>query len=77
VAPHLAARLVRLLMVWRHLDDEQSWVRIAAVCGYADQAHMTHDWVAFAGASPSVWLADEQLPFVQDDEANQPASWTA
>ncbi len=42
---------------------------VAAVCGYADQAHMTHDWVTFAGLSPRAWLAEEQLPFVQDQDA--------
>jgi AraC-like DNA-binding protein len=42
---------------------------VAAVCGYADQAHMTHDWVTFAGSSPLAWLAEEQLPFVQDEVA--------
>ena len=30
VAPRMAARLVRLSMVWRHIDDERSWARIAA-----------------------------------------------
>jgi AraC-like DNA-binding protein len=42
---------------------------VAAVCGYADQAHMTHDWVTFAGSSPLAWMAEEQLPFVQDEVA--------
>jgi AraC-like DNA-binding protein len=52
VAPHLAARLLRLTMVWRHLDDEQSWVRIAAECGYADQAHLTREFRRFTGTTP-------------------------
>ena len=35
---------------------------IAAECGYADQAHMAREWRTLAGASPTQWLADEQLP---------------
>ena len=35
---------------------------IAADCGYADQAHMAREWRALAGASPTQWLAAEQLP---------------
>jgi AraC-like DNA-binding protein len=46
---------------------------VAAACGYADQAHMTREWNALAGASPSSWLAAEQLPFVQDGTADQGA----
>jgi AraC-like DNA-binding protein len=52
VAPHLAARLLRLSTVWRHLDDEQGWARIAAECGYADQAHLTREFRRFTGTTP-------------------------
>ncbi len=38
----------------------------AATCGYYDQAHMARDWNQLAGCPPSRWLADEELPFVQD-----------
>jgi AraC-like DNA-binding protein len=41
-------------------------VDIAATCGYADQAHLTRDWHALAGSSPTSWMAAEQLPIVQD-----------
>jgi AraC-like DNA-binding protein len=52
VTPYTAARLLRLSTVWRHFDDEQSWVRIAAECGYADQAHLTREFRRFTGTTP-------------------------
>ena len=57
VAPQLAARLVRLSTVWRHLDDEQSWARVAAECGYADQAHLTREFRRFTGTTPGALIA--------------------
>lgn len=38
---------------------------IAVECGYADQAHLTREWSALAGCSPTTW-AREEFPFVQD-----------
>jgi AraC-like DNA-binding protein len=34
-------------------------------CGYADQAHLTREWVALAGCAPTTWLREE-FPFLQD-----------
>jgi AraC-like DNA-binding protein len=48
------------------LPTHPSLASVAAVCGYADQAHMTREWNEFAGSPPTVWMRDEQLPFVQD-----------
>ena len=38
---------------------------LAATIGYADQAHLTREWQALAGCTPTRWLRDE-FPFVQD-----------
>jgi AraC-like DNA-binding protein len=57
VAPHLAARLLRLSTVWRHIDDEQTWARIAAESGYADQAHLIREFRHFTGTTPGALTA--------------------
>lgn len=38
---------------------------VALACGYADQAHLTRDWVELAGCPPTTWLREE-FPFLQD-----------
>jgi AraC-like DNA-binding protein len=38
---------------------------VAACAGYADQAHLTREWVRLAGCPPTTWMAEE-LPYVQD-----------
>jgi AraC-like DNA-binding protein len=41
---------------------------LAAVSGYADQAHLTREWRDFTGLPPSRWLAAE-FGFLQDTTA--------
>jgi AraC-like DNA-binding protein len=53
VAPRTAARLLRLSTVWRHIDDDQTWARIAAESGYADQAHLIREFRHFTGTTPA------------------------
>ncbi len=48
------------------LDHRPSLGDVAVRAGFYDQAHMTREWNDLAGCPPSVWLADEELPFVQD-----------
>lgn len=49
---------------------------VAASAGYADHAHMTREWVALAGCTPSTWLREE-FPYVQDVADPARASWEA
>lgn len=53
VAPHTAARLLRLSVVWQHLGDDHTWARIAAESGYADQAHLIREFRHFTGTTPA------------------------
>jgi AraC-like DNA-binding protein len=41
---------------------------VAAGSGYSDQAHLTREWTALAGCTPTTWLREE-FPFVQDPGA--------
>lgn len=68
MSPKVMSRVVRFERAQQmlRLPTRPSLASVAAVCGYADQAHMTRDFGEFAGSSPTVWMADELIPFVQD-----------
>jgi AraC-like DNA-binding protein len=74
--PKVMARVFRFerarMMLQR--PGPPSLARVAAECGYADQAHLTREWRDLAGATPTAWMSSEQLPIVQDGEALERAS---
>lgn len=47
---------------------------IAAAAGYADQAHLTREFVRYAGVSPAAWLAEE-FQNIQDGGHAQRSQW--
>ncbi|MGY2703269.1 helix-turn-helix domain-containing protein [Nocardioides sp. HB32] len=49
----------------RRLVGRAPLAEVAHRCGYADQAHLTREWVALAGCPPTTWLREE-FPFLQD-----------
>jgi AraC-like DNA-binding protein len=72
LTPKDAARVVRFERS-RWLVSEggrQTLADVAAECGFYDQAHMAREWRDLAGCPPSVWLATEDLPSVQDAAAD-------
>ena len=82
LGPKEAARVVRFDRARRGLAARLAAGRrpdlagLAAAAGYADQAHLTRDWRAFSGLSPSRWLAAE-IGFVQDGAPPRPAGSAA
>jgi AraC-like DNA-binding protein len=45
-------RVLRVIRAAREVD----WAEIALSCGYYDQAHFNHDFKAFSGINPSMYL---------------------
>lgn len=72
--PKVAARVLRFEQAVGRLKRRPSTklADLAAAVGYADQAHLTREWHSIAGCSPRQWMAEE-LPFVQDQAAADPA----
>lgn len=73
-APKAVARVMRFEHSRARVEQPGAVLaRVAAECGYADQAHMARDWRDLAGASPSAWLAAEHLRFVQGADGDDGA----
>ena len=67
LAPKLTARVLRFERAAAMVASGRcpSLALVAAMCGYADQAHMTRDWVQFSSMPPAEWLAVEGFHDVQ------------
>jgi AraC-like DNA-binding protein len=71
LAPKEAARVVRFDLTRRALaarvtrGGPPDLASLAVAAGFADQAHLTREWRALSGLSPTRWLAAE-FGFVQD-----------
>jgi AraC-like DNA-binding protein len=68
VTPKTLARIARFEQACALLKRAPGRIAdVAAAAGYHDQSHMTRDWRALGGCTPSTWIREE-LPFVQDYE---------
>lgn len=58
VAPKPFARVLRFARALRMLRGGRihNWAELADACGYADQAHLSRDFCAFAGSPPAAFL---------------------
>lgn len=71
LSPKLAARVMRFERANRAIKRRLaggtlSLAEVAGECGYADQSHLNRDWLQFAGTSPTRWLREDKIVFVQD-----------
>ena len=65
--PKTAARVRRFERSVSLVSDRRRRLsEVAAVCGYADQAHLARDWRSLAGLPPSRWR-DEDVLAVTDE----------
>ena len=64
LAPQQLRRIARFQAA-RRIIGHRPLAEVAATCGYADQAHLSRDWCALAGCTPTTWLREE-FPIVQD-----------
>ncbi|HZX69715.1 MAG TPA: helix-turn-helix domain-containing protein [Rhodanobacter sp.] len=57
--PKRYARLLRFrdVVTQAHSHASVNWSRVAADCGYCDQAHLTHEFREFAGVTPTAFMA--------------------
>ena len=65
--PKTVARVVRFERLLSQVGQARGteWSRIAAECGYYDQAHMNRDFREFAGTTPTDYLTRLSLTSVQ------------
>lgn len=76
LSPKVAARILRFEQAHRLATraDPAPWAEIAAVAGYADQAHMSRDWHGFTDMSPTAWRDSDVLIGPEADEASRAAA---
>jgi AraC-like DNA-binding protein len=65
LSPKQVARIARFERSRAGLVAGRPLAEVAAVCGFADQAHLSREWRAMAGYPPREWQQTE-LPFLQD-----------
>jgi len=65
LGPKLLCRILRFQQVFRAVErEDKNWARIAADCGYHDQAHLIRDFRQFAGQTPAL-LFEHFTPFAE------------
>ena len=65
LSPRQLARIGRFERAQALAQAGMPLAETAHRAGFADQAHLTREWVALAGCPPTTWLREE-FPFLQD-----------
>lgn len=74
LGPKLLCRILRFQQVFRAVErSDRNWAKIAADCGYYDQAHLIRDFRQFAGQTPSI-LFENLTSFAEFLTRKQPTS---
>ena len=81
VTPKEAARIMRFTHAVTRIGQavragSLDLAAVAAECGYADQSHLTREFHAMAGTSPSGWVAEE-FPNLQAGGHRYAREWEA
>lgn len=72
--PKALARAFRFdHVVARLAAGERGLAALALEAGYADQAHLTREFTAMAGCSPTAWLVEERRNLQDGGHRNRPA----
>lgn len=72
--PKALARAFRFdHVVARLAAGERRLAALALEAGYADQAHLTREFTAMAGCSPTAWLVEERRNLQDGGHRNRPA----
>lgn len=66
VTPKQACRLRRFELAVEMVRGEHSLAEAASVAGFADQPHLTREWRALTGQTPTQWQREDTLAFIQD-----------
>ena len=75
ISPKQLARAFRFDGVIARLSEgSRTLAEVAAVTGYADQAHLTREFRQMAGCSPTQWLAEERRNIQDGGHRNRPES---
>lgn len=62
MTPKRYCRLLRFQNVVRQIASRESvnWAELALACGFCDQAHLVHEFRAFSGFSPEIFLVSNR-----------------